>query len=467
MSFSIEVNLWAQEHFGNCQLGDKRRTKRLVTMAQQVASNPSGSFPDQTRTWGDLKAVYNLFDCEQVTFESIASPHWEQTRQRSRGRYLVIEDTTELDFGIHRDLDGLGPTGNGRGHGFLLHNALMVDAANEEIVGVANQTIHYRQPAPKQESKSQRLKRPRESELWGDVVDAVGPPPVDVEFIHVCDRGADNFELYCHMLEQRTDWVVRVSQKHRLIATADAESMPLSKYLTTLPLAGTYELQLRARKNQPSRTAKLEVRFGKLRMPVPKHKSPYVKRIGPEPITMWGVQVHEVDAPRGIEPIEWVLYTSLPVESFEDAWTIITYYEARWLVEEYHKALKTGCRVTHRQLKSADRLEAMVGLMSVVAVRLLQLKSVARSDPDRPARRVVPRLWLTMLKAARKNLHRVHDLTVGEFYREVAKLGGFLGRKSDGQPGWITIWRGWERLNTLVRAAEIVQHLPLRSRRYG
>jgi hypothetical protein len=269
------------------------------------------------------------------------------------------------------------------------------------------------------------------------------------------------------MIEQQTDWVVRVSQQHRLILTPDDERMPLSEYLTTLPLAGTYELHLRARKGQRARTAKLEVRFGELRMPVPKHKSPYVKKLAPEPIQMWVVHVREVDPPKDAEPIEWVLYTSLLVNTFDDAWTIITYYEARWLVEEYHKALKTGCRITARQLKSPGRLEAMVGLMSVVAVRLLQLKSVARTDPDRPAQRVVPRLWLAMLKAARKNLHRVHDMTVGEFYREVAKLGGFLGRKSDGEPGWITIWRGWEKLNTLVRAAELAAQLGLRPMRNG
>jgi hypothetical protein len=146
---------------------------------------------------------------------------------------------------------------------------------------------------------------------------------------------------------------------------------------------------------------------------------------------------------------------------------IIEYYEARWLVEEYHKALKTGCRVTKRILRKASRLEPMVGLMAVVAVRLLQLKSVARSDPDRPARAVVPRLWLVMLKAARKNLRRVYDLTIREFYREVAKLGGFLGRKSDGEPGWITIWRGWEKLNTLVRGAELALRFESELKRCG
>jgi hypothetical protein len=287
------------------------------------------------------------------------------------------------------------------------------------------------------------------------VIDDVGRPPAGAEFVHVCDRGADNFEVFCHLLQQRSDWVVRASTLHRVILTPDEERMPLSQYLEALPLGGTYELEIRCRKGQPARTAKLEVRFGTLKMPVPAHKSPYVKSLKPEPIEMWVVEVREVDAPKGVEPIKWVLYTSLPVHTFEDAWTVIGYYEARWLIEEYHKALKTGCRVTKRGLRKGHRLEAMVGLMSVVAVRLLQLKSVARRDPDRPAQRIVPRLWLAMLKAARKNLPRVFDLTIGQFYRELAKLGGFLGRKCDGDPGWITIWRGWEKLNTLVRGAEL------------
>ena len=171
------------------------------------------------------------------------------------------------------------------------------------------------------------------------------------------------------------------------------------------------------------------------------------------------VHVAEVDAPKGIKPISWVLLTSLPVPTFAAAWKVIEYYEQRWLVEEYHKALKTGCRLTKRQLKTSGRLEAMVGLMSVVALRLLQLKSLARNSPEIPARRVVPALWLKMLKAVSKNLNRVHDLTVGQFYRELAKLGGFLARKSDGEPGWITIWRGWEKLNTMVTAVTLAKHL--------
>ena len=459
---------WARMNFGNCQLGDKRRTRRLIQVATDVANNPSASFPDQMQTWGDLKAAYNLFSCGEVTFEAIARPHWELTKARTAGRYLVIGDTTELDFGSRRDVPDLGPTGNGSGWGFLLHNALLVAADNQEVIGVAGQTIHYRPPknatvSKKKEHSAAKLKRNRESDVWGIVIDQVGPPPEGVEWVHVFDRGGDNFEVYCHLLQQRSGWVVRAAKLNRyVLAGPDEERMPLSQYVPQLEELGTYELSLRARPQQPARTAKLEVRVGSIKMPVPHHRSPWVRQLDPEPIAMNVVQVVEVDPPAGVDPISWVLLTSLPVDTFEQAWTVIGYYEARWLVEEYHKALKTGCRVEGRQLKAAARLEAMVGLMSVSAVRLLRLKSLARISPEVPARRVVPRVWLQMLKAARKGLRRVHDLTVGQFYREVAKLGGFLGRKGDGQPGWITIWRGWEKLNNFVHGATLASKLVLR-----
>jgi hypothetical protein len=320
---------------------------------------------------------------------------------------------------------------------------------------MGGQTIHYRKPKPKNENATQRFKRERESRVWGDVIDQIGQPGEGVQLVHVCDRGADDFEVFCHLQQNHCDWVVRASSLHRKIITPDDKTMPLEKYLHDLPVAGTYELQLRARPGQPARTATLEVHFGTLVMPTPRRKSDYVKSLDPQPIEMSVVWIREINAPADASPIEWVLYTSLSITTFDEAWQVVGYYECRWLVEEYHKALKTGCGVQRRLLRETDRLEAMVGLMSVVSVRLLQLKSVARSDPDRPARDVVPLLWLLMLKAVRKKLRRVHDLTIYEFYREVAKLGGFLGRRSDGEPGWITIWRGWEKLNTLVQGAEL------------
>jgi hypothetical protein len=370
-----------------------------------------------------------------------------------------LGDTTEINFGCRREINGLQPVGNGSGRGFLLHNALMVEPESGSLVGVAGQTIYYRKKAPKKENQSQRFKRERESRVWGDVIEQIGRPAEGVQLVHVFDRGADDFEVFCRLLQNSDDFVVRASSLHREIITPDGEKMTVKEYVPTLPIAGSYELNLRARPKQPARKAKLKVCFGTLKLPVPRHKSPYVKALKPDPILIMVVWVREVDAPRGVKPIEWVLYTSLPVTTFDDGWLVVEYYEWRWLIEEYHKALKTGCSVQRRLLQDSERLEAMIGLMSVVAIRLLQLKSIARSDPDRPARKVVPSLWLQMLKAARKKLRRVHDLTVYEFYRELAQLGGFLGRRSDGEPGWLTIWRGWEKLNILVRGAQLATNL--------
>ena len=465
----VATKEWAQQNFGECQLGDKRRTNRLVRLAGQVANNPSASLPNQTATWSDLKAAYNFFDRDEVTFEAIAGPHWELTKQRRSGRYLVIGDTTEINFGKDRDLADVSPVGkNGTGKGFLLHNALLVGADTGEIVGVAGQKIHHRKRAPRKENRLKRLQRNRESEIWGDVVDQIGPPPDGVQWIQVFDRGGDNFEVYCHLLLQQSDWVIRCAQMRRYILTGENdEQTTLADHLLSLTLLGTYELEVRARPKQSARRAMLEVRVGKLKMPPPREKSPWLKKLDAAPIPMHVVHVQEVNAPEGTKPISWVLLTSLPVSTFTDAWKIIEYYEMRWLIEEYHKALKTGCRVTHRQLKSSGRLEAMVGLMSVVALRLLQLKSLARTSPDIPAQRVVPSVWLQMLKAVSPKINRVHDITVRQFYREVAKLGGFLARKGDGEPGWITTWRGWEKLNTLVTAAMLAKQLNLQTLDYG
>ena len=155
------VSQWAQRNFGNCQLGDKRRTRRLVQVAEQMSVNPSASLPTQIQQWSDLKAAYRLFDCPEATLRSIARPHWENTRQiaSQRSRVLVIGDTTELDFGRMRTISGVGPTGNGSGQGFLLHNAMMVDADNGEVLGIGGQTIHLRRKTKKKQNIETLLTR--------------------------------------------------------------------------------------------------------------------------------------------------------------------------------------------------------------------------------------------------------------------------------------------------------------------
>ena len=454
---TLDELTWAEEQFGDCELGDVRRTRRAVAYAAQVAADPSGSTPQQTEAWKACKGAYRLFDAKKVTFQSLAEPHWQRTRARESGTWLLISDTTELDFGIHRHVPGLKPNGNGGGLGFLLHSSLMVSADGAEIAGLAGQVIRYRQPSKKETSGAQRLKRKdRESVIWGQLVDQIGPTPQGVKFIHVFDRGGDHFEAYCHLQQNQVGWVVRAAQKRRKIITPDGKRMALAKYTATLPVAGTYELTVQANQNQPARTTTVEVRFGAIRFPRPKHISAWAKKTGITEIPMGVVEVREVSPPAGVEALHWILLTSESVDTFETSWTIIGYYEQRPLIEEFHKGIKTGCHVEERLYQSAKRLEAVTAMMSVVAVRLLQMRSVARHEPNRPAEEVVPKKWIRVLQAVRK-VNSGTSWTVGQFYRELAKLGGFLGRKRDGEPGWITLWRGFKKLTLMVRGAEALR----------
>lgn len=450
---TLDPMKWAAEQFGDCDLGDVRRTRRAVKLAAQIARAPSASTPVQTENWSDCKAAYNLLDNEDVTFESLAEPHWQRTRARSGGHWLLLGDTTELEFGIHRKIEGLGPTGDGGGRGFFLHSSLMISADTEELVGLAGQAIYHRRPAPQKESRYERGQRERESRIWGQVIDQVGRPPEGVRFTHVFDRGADNFEVFCRLLQQSNDWVVRAAQLRRKVLAPDGESMELQDYLTTLPVLGSYQLEVRVQKDQPARTAQLEVKCGLVTILRPQFRSPWLKACGIVSISMWVVEAREVNAATGVTPLRWVLYTSHAAEGFERAWCVIEYYEKRPLIEEFHKGLKTGCRTEQRQYKTSDRLEALAGMMSVVAVRLLQLRSVARTDPERPAHEIVPPRWIEVLAQLRKKTSS--GWTVRRFYRELAGLGGFLGRKADGEPGWITLWRGFEKLAMVLHYEDL------------
>ena len=353
---------------------------------------------------------------------------------------------------------------------------MMVDAGSGEILGLAGQELFYRQPVPKDENSYQRLQRSRESEVWGRVVELVGPPAAGVRFVHVFDRGADNLDVFCHCRAQRTDWVIRAAQWHRVVEEADIDitdaattgtatnqveitsiaetnqrdsstRLSLRAVLAKQPLSGAYELSVGATKDHEARTARLQVRFARVTIRRPKRRTKYQRAIDFQELTQWVVETREVDPPKGVQPLHWVLWTSLPVTRFDEAWQIIEDYERRWLIEEFHKAIKTGCRLEARQFMEAHRLEAVAAFTSVLAVRLLQLKTVATTSPDLPAERVVPTIWLKMLSALRKR----KLITVRDFFRHLAGLGGFLLRKRDGNPGWITLWRGLDKLLLAIR----------------
>jgi len=454
MTMELKVESWAEQQFGTCELGDARRTQRAVTMAAQFAANPSGSTPEQTENWADCKAAYRLFDSDGVTFAGLATPHWQQTRARTSGHYLLLGDTTIVSFDGDRQIVGMGLISSGSNQGYLLHSSLSVNADSGEIIGLAGQTIYYRRGVPTSEKQRQRLTRSRESEIWGEVIQQVGLPPADVRFTHVFDRGGDNFEVYCHLLLQQTDWVIRAAQLKRLIATPAGQTLQLREHLKSLPVAGTYALKIRGSEQQSARTAELEVRYGTMALPIPRDCGRFATECGITCIAMTVVEVREINPPPGATPLHWALLTSHPVTTLADALRVVGFYQQRWLIEEFHKALKTGCRLEERLYETAKRWEAVTAMLSIVAVRLLQLKTVAKAQPDRPAADFAPQTWIDMLSVLRKGKP---IRTARDFLRGLAGLGGHLGRKSDGEPGWITLWRGFNKLHLLLRGAAALQ----------
>ena len=310
---------WATENFGNCELGDARRTARLVETAALIYNNPTAHLAALNGQWKDSKAAYRLFANKHVTFEAVVETHCKNTKLAIGGKHsLILCDTSEVIFGKNREIDGAADLGRGGGPGFLLHPGLAVDADTQEIRGIAGAIMRHRQRAPKKETASQRKKRQRESTIWGDLVDQIGLPCDGARYTTVCDRGADSYEILCHMQSNQHMTTLLAC----VPATADKSPRPGAKryevgpaHETVRTIVGNYELSLRSRKSNKgkktkARTAKMEVRIGKVVLSAPVHKSQYEKECGIERIETCVVWAREVDCPKGETPLDWMLYTS-------------------------------------------------------------------------------------------------------------------------------------------------------------
>ena len=444
-----DVTEWAAQQWGAVQLGDQRRTARAVTVGAQLAANPGAQLPAQTGSWKDTKAAYRLFNEAEVTHAELGQPHWEATRQRARlcdGVVLFIQDGTEADYSHHPNVLGLGRLNKLKRHGMQIHTCLSVPLRTGEL-GVAAQRVWQRPPKPAgQESNYAMSLRATEYDVWAEMLQEIGPAPArasGVTWISVGDRASDIYGYFrtAHAL----GWeVVARAARDRLIYTLTGARTYLLQWGRTLPSQATTTVAMRSRDGRPARTATLQVAWSACDVPAPVRGK---ERGGPR-LRVNVVRAWEANPPAGTEPLDWILVTSLVVTNAAEALQVIAYYERRWLIEAYHKCLKTGCALETRQLETAAGLEALLGFLAIIAVRLLQLRAASRQQPTAPARHyVAPELITTVQRYLKLP---PGDLTLREFWRAVARLGGFLARKSDGEPGWQTLWRGWLKLPDLA-----------------
>jgi Transposase DNA-binding/Transposase Tn5 dimerisation domain len=448
-----DVWAWAERNFATAQLGDRRRTRRLVESAARIAAHPEKAFP-QIFDWNDLRGFYRVCDRQETTLAAVMQPHWDQTRQAMAEQplVLIVHDTTELDFTSHHALTGIGPIGNERGRGLLQHNSLAIVPRPRQVLGLAYQQYRVRQPAPKGESTYQRKRRPRESDLWTEGIRATGRPPAGCCWVDVADRGSDDYEVMRTAQAVGHHFLIRANQNRRVFVTADQDRQePLLDYARTLPSQGRDVVEIPGRGGRPPRTATVSLAGAAAWVPAPtgtpnRHEQPVV--------SAWVIRIWESTPPPEIqEPLEWILICSVPTTTLEDLRTRRDWYCDRWMVETFHDIEKNGCREEARRFATAARLEACLGVLSVVAVRVFQLRCALESSPTAAAEQVATTAEITVLS---RQLGRTSGgLTVRAFVRGVAGLGGFLGRKHDGEPGVRALWRGYQRLQDMVLGYEL------------
>lgn len=439
--------LLGTKNFGTVDLRDKRLNKRLIYSAAKIAAHPEKSF-NQVFDWNGLRAFYNVCDKEAATLAAIQGPHWQQTRHEmgEHPLVLILHDTTELDFTEHSALQGTGPIGDGNGRGFLQHNSLAVLPEPRQVLGLAYQQWYVRQKAPESEHSSQRKYRERESQLWLRGIAATGRPPEGCRWVDVGDRGADIYEAMVESATHGHDFLYRVVQNRQVWTSEErGELTNLRDFACSLPSQGRDVVEIPARGGRPAREAEVELAAARVWIPAPLRTR---QRAQQPVVAAWVVRIWEANPAKGMEGLERILITSVPTQTIEDLRERRNWYACRWMVEVFHDIEKNGCSEEDRRFETAERMEACLAILSVVAVRIFQLRTALEAQPEEPAEQVASQEEIEVIRRVTK--HRKGSFTVKDFVRGVATLGGFLGRKHDGNPGVKTLWRGYQRLQDFL-----------------
>jgi hypothetical protein len=448
----FEKEIWVKDNFGSVNLKDKRLNSRLEKVVKKIAGKPEVGLPAQMETWAEVSGCYRMLNNKKVTHKRVQSAHITKTRKDAAkvGDKVILfpQDGSEIE--VQKTTNGAGPIGNHTCRGIMMHNCLAVvyDEINPQVLGLANQRIWERDDVVlhKSETRAERNKRSgKESEHWFKTIKSIGTPPEEATWVSIGDRGNDIYEFLQGVKQSKWHAVVRASQDR--LVEVKGRQMLLMEYVKTILIGGTTTVRIRRQGDSKPIDVEMSVSWNKIRV------SPPQRITGdPEPITLWVVRCFNRE-----EDLEWVLYSTIPVRNLEEAIEKIKWYACRWIIEEYHKCLKTGCRIESNQFEDIKPVEALLGILSVVSILMLQMKYLARNDDQTLAKTVVPKIVLTII-CKRYGLDKM-NITIKAFWRAVAQLGGFLGRKSDGDPGWQTLWKGWLRLVDMWIGAEALMDM--------
>jgi hypothetical protein len=441
---------WAAQELHCADLGDRRLNQRLTTIVASLAAQPTVSVPQACRAWAATKATYRFWASDRVTPDAIRAAHYRSSLARcvSQATILAIQDTTTLDFTHHPATRDLGPIhGTPYQQGLHIHSVLTVTPDGVPL-GLIHQQVWARDPTTtgKKHQRHQRATADKESQRWLTALAATqaGMPP-HVQVVTIADREADIFDLFAHPRLPHSHLLIRAAYNRRVAHS----TRHLWTHMRQVAVGGQVTIDVRRGDDHPARTATLTVRWTSLALAPPGHRKGHAKL---PPVPLHGVLLEEESAPADCTPICWLLLTTLPVLTWEDAVRTVEWYSRRWLVERYHFVLKSGCRVEQLQLETFVRLERAIATYSIVAWRLLWLTYQARREPDAPCdTALTPAEWQVLYCMMQATpVPPTQPPCLHDAVQWIARLGGFLGRKGDGEPGVQVIWRGLQRLHDMA-----------------
>lgn len=443
---------WSSQELAGVELGDVRLDLRLMEMVERLAKHLDESLPEAFGSWAEIKGAYRLWENRRVRWQDILKPHVASTVKRcgQHAVVLAIQDTTEINLTHHPATTGLGHLGRSSCRGALLHTCLAV-TPQAQVLGVLDQQMWAR-PLKEFGKKHKRHQRPtseKESQRWIDGLTAIASAlDGHSQVVVVADRESDFYDFFRAPRPAGVELLVRVAQQSRRV---DHEERTVKKALEAAPVAGNLVIDVPRAPGRKARQARLNVRFLQLVCGPPQLRR---RDLSLPKVTLSWLLVDEPAPPLGVRPIRWLLATTLPVDSLADAALYVSYYTRRWLIERWHYTLKSGCQVEERLLESLENVERMLATMSIVAWRVMWLVYESRERPDQPCTVILCQPEWQALHAFTHRRHPqplpIKPPTLKEAVRMIAMLGGFLGRKGDGDPGLKTVWKGLARLSDIT-----------------
>lgn len=453
---------WSRQMFGECELGDARRTERLVSVAARMSKQMGRSLAKSCQ--GDSAALlgsYRLLRNDEVKPEAIRAGGFAGVAQHAQdyALLLAIEDTTSVSY-QHAVADELGITGNqkdAKRRGFQVHSVLLLDAVGETTMGLIEQAQWCRAPKDygKKHARKQRAYEDKESHKWEQASQRTAERlgATMVRTISVCDRESDVYEYLDYKRRNAQRFVIRAKVDRRVVDGAQNLFSTLSHEAARL---SRYTVNVVQRGGRKARQATVRLRSLRLTLQAPTGSAGHR-----DPLTVNAILAEEVDAPPNVEALRWVLLTTEPVGSADEARQVVRYYELRWRIEDYHKAWKSGVGVERQRFQSVANLERMLVITAFLAVRLLQLRENL-DRPDESEQASCDRLlnedeWTVLWGSTQRSAPPMTAPSIRWACLAVAKLGGFTDTKRTGRPGWDTMWHGWFRLQERLEGYQMSQ----------